>query len=262
MAGAQVDQIATAFVEARRARRALEAYPGELPRNLAEAYAIQDRAIEIAGRFIAGWKVGRIPEPIATLHDCDRLVGPIYDGTIVPAQDEAPRMGVFTGGFAAVEAEFMLKIEGASESSVPRTNEEAKRLVTEVRIGIEVASSPFFGINDHGPAVTISDHGNNEGVAMGAIVAPEFWGELDTIQVATLINNEVIAEASTASMLDGPFGAVRFLLNNLAVRNQPLEGPLWVSSGAITGVHPVCPGDKVRAHFGKLGEVEASIASL
>jgi len=262
MTEANIDQIATAFVEARRSKRALGTFPGELPSDLAEAYAIQDRAIELANRPIVGWKVGRIPEPIATLHGCDRLVGPIYDGTITPAQDEAPRMGVFNGGFAAVEAEFMLKVEGLNDGSAPRTNEEAKRLVTEVRIGIEVASSPFPGINDHGPAVTISDHGNNQGVAMGAIVAPEFWNELDKIQVATLVNNEVIGEASTASMLDGPFGAVRFLLNNLALRSQPLDGPLWVSSGAITGVHPVRPGDHVRADFGKLGEVEANIASL
>ena len=50
-------------------------------------------------------------------------------------------------------------------------------------------------------------------------------------------------------MLDGPFGAVRFLLEHAARRGMTLEAGQWVSTGAVTGVHPVKPGDRVVATF-------------
>jgi 2-keto-4-pentenoate hydratase len=61
-------------------------------------------------------------------------------------------------------------------------------------------------------------------------------------------------------MLDGPFGAVRFLLHNLHSRGIAVQSGWWVSSGAITGVHDVASGDRIEAHFGALGSVPAEIA--
>ena len=61
-------------------------------------------------------------------------------------------------------------------------------------------------------------------------------------------------------MLDGPFGAVRFLLGNLTQRGIAPEAGWWVSSGAITGVHTVASGDEVTATFADIGTVSAKIA--
>ena len=68
-------------------------------------------------------------------------------------------------------------------------------------------------------------------------------------------------EATAATMLDGPYGAVRFLLANLTERGFDLADGLWVSTGAITGVHPVTPGQQVSARFGSHGEVICRIAA-
>ena len=46
---------ARAFVEARKAGRAIAAYPGERPLDLAEAYRVQDAAISLWRRAIGGW---------------------------------------------------------------------------------------------------------------------------------------------------------------------------------------------------------------
>lgn len=64
-----------------------------------------------------------------------------------------------------------------------------------------------------------------------------------------------------AIALDGPYGAVRFLLANLSARGFDLGGGLWVSTGAITGVHRVEPGVRVKAMFGSHGEVQCRIAA-
>lgn len=50
-------------------------------------------------------------------------------------------------------------------------------------------------------------------------------------------------------MLDGPFGAARFLFEALATRGIPLSPGPWISTGAVTGIHPVAIGDRVEATF-------------
>ena len=88
------------------------------------------------------------------------------------------------------------------------------------------------------------------------------WRDLDlcAILVRTEIDGEVVGEATAATMLDGPYGAVRFLLGNLKARGFDLSRGLWVSTGAITGVHPVEPGQKVTAVFGGHGSLSCLIS--
>ena len=55
--------IATAFVEARKSGRSIAEYPGERPATLAAAYRVQDQALSLWDREVAGWKVGKINPP-------------------------------------------------------------------------------------------------------------------------------------------------------------------------------------------------------
>ncbi len=252
-------EVADAFVRARRAQAAIAAFPGAPPRDLASAYAIQDAALGLwdRDRAVGGWKVGRINPPLDTRLGADRLVGPAFRDAIVMAGEGAPHP-VFRGGFAAAEAEFMLRL-APQDGPLPDSPAAAMAWVDEVRIGIEIASSPYARINADGPCVTIADHGNNAGLILGGAVPRAQWGDLDSVEVTLAIEGAEAGRATTATMLDGPFGAVRFLIANLAGRGIALEPGWWVSSGAITGVHPVAPGESVRADFGPLGSIEARI---
>src|SRR3546814_21073868 len=81
-----------------------------MPRTMADAYAIQDAAIALDGRRIGGWKVGRIAPGLVDHYGGDRLIGPIFADEIVDARDgPVPAMGVYPGGFAAAEAEVLLR---------------------------------------------------------------------------------------------------------------------------------------------------------
>lgn len=255
-------QIARAFVEARRSGRAIDNYPGQPPASLADAYAVQDAALEMWDRPVGGWKVGKINPPLDESLGADRLVGPIFSDAIVDLRNGPAKMPIFAGGFAAAEAEFMLRLAPKAGSALPASNDEAKDWVDSIRIGVEIASSPYRFINRDGPCVTISDHGNNIGAVLGAEVPREQWDALDVIEVKLDINGSTVGAATTATMLDGPFGAVRFLLNNLRSRGITVRSGWWVSSGAITGVHDVVSGDRIDAHFGALGSVPAEIAEL
>lgn len=258
----QGHEVAQAFVAARRAARALNVYPGERPGDLSSAYGIQDQAIIIDGRPVAGWKVGKINPPDDARLGSNRLAGPIFADTIIAAgPGESPAMAVFADGFAAAEAEMLLHLAPGWDGVVPTDDDGTRTLIDDVRLGIEIASSPYPGINADGPAVTISDFGNNAGLVVGASL--DGWDAIDlcAIVVRTEIDGVVIGEASAATMLDGPYGAVRFLLANLVARGFDASAGLWVSTGAVTGVHPVLVGQSVKAVFGDHGDVNCHIVT-
>ncbi len=256
----QAREVADAFVRARRAKVAIADFPGAPPTDLAGAYAIQDAALGMWDRAVGGWKVGRIHPPLDMRLGADRLVGPAFHDTILMADAAAEPFPVFRGGFAAAEAEFMLRLAPPhADAPLPATPAAAMDWVDEVRIGIEIASSPYARINADGPCVTIADHGNNAGLILGPPVPRGRWESLDTVEVTLTIDGAEAGRATTATMLDGPFGAVRFLIANLAGRGIAIQSGWWVSSGAITGVHPVTPGQGVHADFGALGSLAAQI---
>lgn len=252
------EAIAQAFVAARRAGGALEVYPGALPGTLDAAYGIQERAIALFGGRIAGWKVGKIPEPLDATYGSNRLAGPIFADSVVESVDGSPVMPVFHHGFAAAEAEYLLRL-GALPARFDRdwSNDDVAAHIDAIHVGIEVASSPFPGINDHGPAVTVSDFGNNNGLVIGAALARDL--DFFDWHVALAIDGEVAGEATARQMLDGPFGAVRFLFELARDRGLPLAQGQWISTGAVTGVHPVRPGAQVEARFGDSHRVRCTI---
>lgn len=260
---AGAEAIARAFVDARHSGGVLADYPGgKLPASLDEAYRIQERAIGLHGGRVAGWKVGRIADPLVATYGSNRLAGPIFDtGVVYAGEGDMPEMPVFGDGFAAAEAEYLLQL-GDLPANFDRawSNGAVAAYVSRVCVGIEVASSPFPGINEHGPAVTVSDFGNNNGLVVGAELAGE-QGFLDW-KVALTIDGEEAGTGTAGAMLDGPFGAVRFLFEQARDRGLPLVAGQWISTGAVTGVHPVCPGAVVEARFGDDMAVRCMIGVL
>jgi 2-keto-4-pentenoate hydratase len=250
---ARHERIAGRFVEARRQATGFDAYPGEVPTSLEDAYRIQDFAIALQGQPVGGWKLGRINAPFDSQFGANRLAGPIFVSTIVESvEGSVAAMPVIGGGFAAVEAEFLLRLGSSPDPDKGEwTMEEARGLIDRVAFGIEIASSPLTAINGLGPAVTASDFGNNHGLLVGPELAGWRSADLDAIPVTMLVNGEEVGAATTATMLDGPWGAVRFLASLSASRNVPLSKGQWISTGAVTGVHQVSVGDSVEATFGR-----------
>lgn len=255
----EADEIARQFVAARRAAVRLADYPGSPPKALDAAYAVQDAAIARFGEKIAGWKVGRILPPISRELGVDRLAGPIFERSVRRAAPGASGF-VFPGGFGAVEAEFLFRIGAAPKAGQKRFSlDEAAALVDAVFVGFEIASSPFPGINALGPLVTISDFGNNNGVLVGPEVRDWRRAGIEEFNVALSVDGTLIGTGRASAFPDGPIGAVRFLLENLASRGINVEPGILVSTGAITGVHEVVAGHRVSARFGRDLTVECVI---
>jgi 2-keto-4-pentenoate hydratase len=244
-------QIAWEFVAARRSARALIGYPGPIPQTLAAAYRIQDHAIAAMGLPIGGWKVGRISAPLAAQYGAERLAGPVLACSIAYEPRGVGSGFAFAGGYAAAEAEFLFELHSAPASGKRRfTDAEAAALVKSVHVGIEIASSPFRGVNDLGPAVTISDFGNNNGLIIGPEVPDWRRGEMFEWPVEVRLDGRTVGTRRARDMPGGPLRSVCFLLEHLAMRAITVLPGTWISSGAVTGVHEVLIGERVTALFG------------
>ena len=243
-------RIAGHFLDARRAAAGLDAYPGPFPDTLDAAYAIQDAAIAAWDRPIIGWKVGRVTGALARRSGTDRLAGPIFRET--SADSAAPvAMPVFDKGFAAGEAEFLLRIGAAPPPGKSAfTLDEAAALIDAVHVGIEIASSPLGAINELGAIAVISDFGNNNGLVVGPAIADWRASDFAQWEVTTAIDGAIVGSGRAAtSFPDGAIGAARFLFELMARRGIVLAPGQWISSGAVTGVHPARPGQIVEARF-------------
>lgn len=243
--------IAGRFLAARRAASGLADYPGDFPDSLEQAYAVQDEAIAGWARPVLGWKVGRINPPLSERYDADRLAGPIFEARAAAAGDPAPDCPIFAEGFAAGEAEFLLRIGRTPPEQASFTLEEAADLIDAVHVGIEIASSPLGAINKLGPIAVISDFGNNNGLVIGAPIPDWRSSGFEQWVVTTLLDGAEAGTGRATAFPDGAIGAARFLFELMAKRGIALQPGQWISSGAVTGVHEARPGQRVEARFGE-----------
>ncbi|MBS7458171.1 2-keto-4-pentenoate hydratase [Coralloluteibacterium stylophorae] len=252
MTTADANAIATAFVAARREARALPTYPGPIPADLDAAYAIQDAAIGRWGDAVAGWKVGAIAPTWRERYPEERLVGPVFARRVGRAGDPVA-LPVIDGGFAAVEAEYVVRVaRDADPRRLDWTAEAAAGLVGALHIGVEFAASPFAGINDHGPGVTVSDFGNNAGLILG----PELAGwDADGPECRTLLDGVEVGRGRPGSIPGGPLAAFAFALNRCARRGRPLRAGDLVTTGAATGIHPIAVGQHAEVRCGELAPI-------
>jgi 2-keto-4-pentenoate hydratase len=251
-------EIARRFVEERRSAGAFNAYPGELPDSLVRAYAIQDEAIAEWGRPVLGWKVGRIAPDDEERYGAERLAGPIFD-VVETADGPVPNMPVFARGFAAVEAEFLLRIGKAPPSGkIFFSLAETADLIGAVHLGIEVASSPLAPINDLGPAAIVSDFGNNNGLVVGPAIANWRTSGFEEWEVITKIDGVEVGRGAASSFTNGAIGSARFLFELMAKRGIDLAAGQWISSGAVTGVHKLNPNQTVEVRFDRWYEVRCT----
>jgi 2-keto-4-pentenoate hydratase len=250
-----VHSIARRFVAARLQGTALAGYPGAIPADLDQAYRCQDAAIDLWPDEVAGWKVGWIPEGMQRVYGEERLVGPIFRRAVRHVRlDEEVDVPVFAGGFAAVEAEFTFRLAGdAPSGKLVWSDDEAAGLVGTLHIGIEPASSPLATINELGPAVVISDFGNNAGLLVGPEV-PDWRRRIDEgLTCETFIDGQRVGRGGTARLPRGPLGALAFALARCARRGRPLRAGQFVSTGAASGIHDIRPGQSAALLFDGFG---------
>jgi 2-keto-4-pentenoate hydratase len=215
---------------------------------MAEAYQIQELAMSQWRDSLVGWKIGYIPPDRRTAGDPDRLVGPIWRQQYHLSDEHlsAAEVGIFASGFAAVEAELVIRLgeDLPAHDGGGWTAEEAAGLEQDLLIGAEVASSPIPDINSLGPTVIAADFGNNNGLVLGSVLAD--WPSGDPVQLACYIDGQLVGEGSAENLPGGIHHGLATALNILAGRDQPVRASMVFATGAITGIHPIGLGQHCR----------------
>jgi 2-keto-4-pentenoate hydratase len=222
-------------------------YPGPLPADLAAGYAVQEAAIGLWPDPIVGWKVGLVSPSEQAALGAARLAGPIFlEGLTRVAGAAAPvRLAAIPGGFAAIEVELVIGVcRDAEVNKTEWTLKEAETLVGDWHLGVEFAASPLATINELGSAVVASDFGNNSGLIVGPRLESSLVADPAQLICRTTIEGKQVGFAAASVLSGGPLEALRFLLGHLAERGRSLRAGQWVSTGAITGVHRIFPGQQ------------------
>ncbi|GBF58767.1 hypothetical protein PbB2_02455 [Candidatus Phycosocius bacilliformis] len=246
--------IAERFRIARLNRTPLATFPGPMPTALADSYRIQDVAIATWPDQLIGWKVGRILGELVDVYGTDRLIGPIFAKSLsrIEAREEA-KFAAIEHGFCAVEGEYVFEL--SDDADPAKTNYDAHtalELVGNLWTGIELAGSPLATINELGPTVVVSDFGNNWGLILGQPV--DNWRvRLHGLACKVSINDHLVGQGDVTAFPGGITQSLVFALNCAAARGLPLTRGMLVSTGAVSGVHDLLPGQHAVADFGPDG---------
>ena len=253
--------ISERLLEARKAALALPAFPGQLPSDTQTAYTIQYRSISSWPDVVSGWKVGGISPVFREQFLANRLAGPIFKSqTINALNSEAVNVTVFEDGFAAVEAEFVIRTAAPLSPNEPaKTIEELKNCVASIHVGVEIASSPLADINELGPGAIISDFGNNAGLIVGPQIADWCEWAADDIDISVTING--VESGATRTSIEGDaFAAFEFLSALSSARGIELPAGTLVTCGALSGIHDVEIGDQATVMFEGIGTLDVKVA--
>src|SRR5215218_5243826 len=214
--------VAAKLVAARREGRSLTRFPGVVPATMAEAYQIQELAMSRWQDSLVGWKIGYIPADRRAAGDPDRLVGPIWRQQYHLSEEQvsAAEVGIFASGFAAVEAELVIRLgqDVPAHDGAGWTAEEAADLEQHLLVGIEVASSPIPDINALGPTVIAADFGNNNGLVLGSLLTDRPGGA--AIQLACYVDEHLVGEGSGENLPGRIHHGLATALNILAGRGH------------------------------------------
>jgi 2-keto-4-pentenoate hydratase len=255
---AEAREIASSFVEARLSSRPLAEFPGKVPSDLDTAYRCQAAAIELWPDEIGGWKVGRIPPELETKFGSDRLAGPIFRSTIhFRDSGELLELPMYDGGFAAIEAEFVVVLGGsAPRDKLKWSLEEAADMMSDLRIGLEMASSPLKTINDLGPAAVASDFGNNAGLVVGPSIKGWRRRNPESMSCEAFIEGRSVGKGGAFKLTGGPLRSLQFMLELAARCGRPLQAGMTIATGQTTGIHDIRSGESARVDFGADGRIE------
>jgi 2-keto-4-pentenoate hydratase len=253
----ELAQIAARFVAARRRGEVLAEFPGTIPCDLETAYWVQDLAIAQWPDRLVGWKVGYIAPERRDGSGDDRLLGPMFARALWHATGDILPVPVFAGGFAAIEAEYVLQLAvDAPAGKLDWTPEEAAALPATLWLGVEIASSPLATINALGPCAVVSDFGNHNGLVLGPQIRD--WQRLDeaSLRAETWIDGVHVGSGGAGRLPGGLRAAYAFALTRSARRGRPLKAGELIATGNATGIHEIRVGQRARVRFLGLADIE------
>ena len=248
--------VAKILADARVQGRKLEKYPHGAPATEAEAFSVQCKAARLTGWTQTGWKIGCTSKMAQDMLRADGpFPGPIYaqrtfanDGE-VPVNDKAIRL---------VEPEIAFTMAhtlpaGEAEHNVA----DVIAAVGSVHLSLELVNRRLPGGLEDGNMWNIADGGCNDAFTLGPAHEVLAEGAYAALELFVSKNDEPETVGAGINALGGPDIALTWLANYLNANDLALKAGDIVTTGVVTGLVYVAPGDEIISTCAELGEVSA-----
>ena len=230
----------------------------EIPRDRAEAYAVQDAMAAAIDEPLTGWKVGATSARMRELdgHD-DVIPGRIFKS--VTWQGSQLTLSAARFPEARAETEFAFRLaEALPLRDRPWHVEELTEIAT-LHPAIEIIGNRHA--SPDAPAsvrslMTIADNGGGIGFVFGDPVTDWHHVDYQNHRISLTVDGGAAAENFLGDMRCVPIEAVADLVNHLSSRGIALAAGDFVSTGAATVPQHIAKGSCVVADFGALGRIE------
>jgi len=257
---AAIQDAGQALAAARRERTALADLSGELPADEAEAYAIQQVAVDAYGFERTGFKIGATnPQAQAMLSTDHPFRAPLFAPDCYESGAAIAEPGY---GLIGLEPEFALRLgSDLPAREQPYTLDEVSSAVASVHpayevIGLRLPNELFKNV-----LVVTADFGANVGFVAGEGIEDWRRHDLSTVAVQALVDGEEVANGSGGNVLGHPLNALLWLANDLAASRAGLAQGDWISTGTCAGVVKIAQGQSAIASFGAFGEVGLTLTA-
>jgi 2-oxo-hept-3-ene-1,7-dioate hydratase len=256
----QIDEAAERLYQAEKDRQQIPALTLSYEMDMDDAYAVQKRWVnrKIAeGAAVIGYKIGLTSRAMQMAVSIDQPDYGVLLDDMVFANGGTISAGDFTDPRIEVEFAFMLKKRLFGEAV---SLEEVLDATDYVVPALELIAARSYRTDPETGYTrkvfdTIADNAANAGIILGdRRVTP---GEVDLPWCGALLhlNGEVEETGLAAGVLGHPGHGISWICRRFAPHGIALEPGQILLSGSFTRPVPVKPGDRIRADYGPLGEI-------
>ena len=231
-----------------------------IPLNIEEAYSIQDELkklyLTLKDNYIIGKKVGCTNK---YAQEQVNVKEPFY-GNLFSKYYAFTGCKLLSKNFYKpfIEPEFSFRInQDINISKAPFKFEQILEYIDSIIPSIEIVDFRFNKkLKDIGINNLISTNGASEYWIKGKEEFKLNFLDLTNHPVEVYINDEKKETGNSSNVLGNPIYSLLWLINKLCEKGEPLLKNHVVSTGTCTMALPLKIGDKVKASFASMGNVE------
>ncbi len=255
-----VEKAAALLVAARRENKMIDGFPEDCrPRNLEDAYAIQNRFVDLLGWEVGGWFCACTNKAIQDMLNLQEpYYARLFNDYILPSPAEL-RAADFPPILLECEFAFRLK-DDLPKRQAPYTRSEVAAAVRSVHPSIEVVAGHIKDWPNKGVFSVIADNGTDGALVVGEGV--EDWRDLDlvTMAVTLSVNGQTLRRGRGSNVLGDPMAALVWLANARSRDGDGLRAGDIHNTGTATDIYWADRGDHAVVEFEGLGSVTLKIA--
>lgn len=251
----KLEELAVVLANARREVRQVGALPeGLVPNTIEEGYTVNEDVARCLGWEHLGWKIASTTADVQAKMKIDH---PIYGRTYRQFACTSPARFKHWGLLdPLVECEFFVTVaRDLPARDTPWTMPELRDAIASVHAGIEIAECRYPMKSLPALPAILADGSASGRYVFGTPI--ENWRDgLADIEVALEVDGVVKRRGQGADVMGDPIAPMLWLLEQRRRRSDGFKAGETVSTGSMTGMFLIRPGQHVLARFGDKAIVE------